>query len=106
MRFAERASDPLKRWKISDIDLEARGLYAQYGSARDAMFQATHKPYAPWNVVDFNDQRRGRLDLIRHLLDHVPDCTLEQVPLKLSPLPGKPARERFTGPVKPIRSRY
>ena len=106
VRFAERASDPLKRWKISDIDLEARGLYAQYGSARDAMFQATHKPYAPWNVVDFNDQRRGRLDLIRHLLDHVPDCTLEQVPLKLSPLPGKPARERFTGPVKPIRSRY
>ncbi|MGE0405807.1 MAG: polyphosphate kinase 2 [Candidatus Korobacteraceae bacterium] len=102
-RFAERAADPLKRWKLSPIDLKSRERYVEYGRARDAMFQATHTRRAPWHVVDFNDQRRGRLTLIRHLLDHVPDCTLPLEPLKLPPLPGKPAKERYRGPVQPIR---
>ncbi len=105
-RFAERAADPRKRWKLSPIDLAAREKYREYGRARDAMFQATHTRHAPWHVVDFNDQRRGRLTLIRHLLDHLPDLRLPESRLELPPLKGKPARERFTGPVKPIRSRY
>ena len=105
-RFKERAADPLKRWKLSAIDLEAREKYVEYGRARDAMFSATHTKFAPWYVVDFDDQRRGRLNLIRHLLDHVPDTRLPEVSFDLPPLPGKPARERFTGPVKPIRRRY
>ena len=62
-RFAERAADPLKRWKLSPIDLEARARYVEYGQARDAMFEATHTTHAPWFVVDFNDQRSGRLNL-------------------------------------------
>ena len=69
------------------------------------MFKATHTEHAPWVVVDFNDQRRGRLTLIRHLLDHVPDYRLPDEPLELPPLKGKPARERFRGPVKPLRAR-
>lgn len=105
-RFAERANDPLKRWKLSPIDLKAREKYREYGLARDAMFEATHTKWAPWTVVDFNDQRRGRLDLIRHLLDHVPDCRLPEVPMDLPPLKGKPGKERFGGGVRPIRSRY
>ena len=105
-RFAERATDPLKRWKISPIDLEARGHYVEYGLARDAMFKATHKAQAPWQLVNFNDQRRGRLDLIRHLLDQVPDYAMREEALELPPLAGKPGRERYTGPIKPIRSRY
>jgi len=105
-RFAERASDPLKRWKISPIDIEARKRYAEYGRARDAMFRATHSKRAPWFVVDFNDQCAGRLNLIRHLLDEVPDCAVPEKPLKLPRLPGKPGRERYTGPVKPIKGRY
>ena len=105
-RFAERAKDPLKRWKVSPIDLEARTRYADYGRARDAMFRATHKKHAPWFVVDFNDQRAGRLNLIRHLLDQVPDSKVDEKPLKLPPLSGKPGRERYTGPVKPIVGRY
>jgi len=105
-RFAERASNPLKRWKVSPIDLEARLRYGDYGRARDAMFRATHKRDAPWFVVNFNDQRAGRLNLIRHLLDLVPDCAVEDKPLELAPLAAKPARERFAGPVKPIRERY
>jgi polyphosphate kinase 2 len=105
-RFMERAADPLKRWKLSPIDLKARERYIEYGRARDAMFAATHTKHAPWYVVNFNDQRRGRLNLIRHLLDHVPDWRLPESPLKLPPLAGKPGQERFTGPVVPIRSRY
>jgi polyphosphate kinase 2 len=105
-RFAERAEDPLKRWKLSPIDLVAREKYRDYGTARDAMFKATHRKHAPWTVVDFNDQRRGRLTLIRHLLDHIPDCQLPTEPLTLPALKGKPARERFTGPVKPIKSAF
>jgi polyphosphate kinase len=105
-RFAERAEDPLKRWKLSPIDLEARTRYREYGRARDAMFEATHTKHAPWFVVDFNDQRRGRLNLIRHLLEHVPITRVKDAPVELPPLPGRPARERYTGPVRPIRDRY
>ena len=105
-RFAERANDPLKRWKLSPIDLVARQNYREYGEARDAMFKATHTRQAPWTVVDFNDQRVGRLNLIRHLLDHAPVTALSEHAVDLPPLPGKPVRERFRGPVKPIRSRY
>ena len=105
-RFAERATDPLKRWKLSPIDLKARTLYAAYGRARDAMFRATHRRHAPWVVVDFNDQRRGRLNLIRHLLDHVPDSRVPAQRVTLPPLPGRAGKERYTGPVRPIRNRY
>ena len=104
-RFAERAEDPLKRWKLSPIDLKARERYAEYGRARDAMFKASHVSYAPWHVVDFNDQRRGRLDLIRHLLDQVPDVRLAPEPFELPPLGHQPAKERFEGPVQPIGKR-
>jgi polyphosphate kinase len=104
-RFAERAADPLKRWKLSPIDLQARQKYDAYTTARDAMFRATHTRHAPWFAVDFNDQRRGRLGLIRHLLDHVPDHPVPETRLKLPPLKGKPRRERWSGVVKPIPSR-
>ncbi|UUX97448.1 polyphosphate kinase 2 [Aquabacterium sp. J223] len=103
-RFAERAADPLKRWKLSPIDLEARLKYAEYGRARDAMLAATHTARAPWTLVDFNDQRRGRLTLIRHLLDSLPEHEVPEAPLALPPLPDAPQRERFDGPLKPIDS--
>ena len=103
-RFAERLDDPLKRWKLSPIDLKARLKYREYGAARDAMLEATHTKSAPWTLVDFNDQRRGRLTLIRHLLDQLPDCDVPEQRIEFEPLPGPPARESFTGPLKPIPS--
>ena len=105
-RFAERAQDPLKRWKLSPIDQKSRELYEEYGRARDAMFEATHTKHAPWYVVEFDDQRLGRLNLIRHLLDLVPDSKLPNEPLELPPLASKPLKERYRGPVKPVKGRY
>lgn len=102
-RFAERRDDPLKRWKLSPIDLQARLKYAEYGRARDAMLAATHTKHAPWTLVDFNDQRRGRLVLIRHLLDHLPDTHVPDDVLEWPPLPQDPQREHFEGKLRPLR---
>ena len=105
-RFSERRLDPLKRWKLSPIDVKAREKYAEYGSARDAMFKATHGKHAPWYVVDFNDQKTGRLNLIRHLLDHLPEQAVPEQVIELPPLKGKLGKERYDGPVKPIKGAY
>ena len=102
-RFTERLRDPLKRWKLSPIDLEARQKYADYTRAREAMLKATHSAHAPWTLVDFNDQKRGRLTLIRNLLDRLPDTTIDTPKLEFPPLSGKPAKERY-GVLKPIAS--
>ena len=101
-RFAERLADPLKRWKLSPIDLKAREAYAAYGQARDEMLKATHTAQAPWALVDFNDQRRGRLTLIRHLLDQIPDQRVPEPRVDYPPLSQPPQQERFKGPLKPI----
>ncbi len=103
-RFAERLNDPLKRWKLSPVDLQARDKYAAYGLARERMLQATHKRHAPWTLVNFNDQRRGRLTLIRHLLDQLPDTALPESQIDFPMLPQALKRERFSGPLKPIKS--
>jgi polyphosphate kinase 2 len=105
-RFAERATDPLKNWKLSPIDLEARKKYVEYGKARDRMMAATHTRHAPWTIVEFNDQKRGRLNLIRHLLDRVPDTRIPVARVRLPRLVNKPARERYGGPVRPIKGKY
>ena len=102
-RFAERLDDPLKRWKLSPIDLEARQKYADYTEARQAMLKATHTEPAPWTLVDFNDQRRGRLKLIRHLLDQLPDTAVPDETIVFPPLPGEPLRETYRGKLRPIR---
>lgn len=94
-RFAERAQDPLKRYKLSPIDLQAREKYAEYTRAREAMLAATHTSHAPWTLVDFNDQRRGRLTMIRHWLGSLPWQAPDDRALKLPKLSGKPLPERY-----------
>ena len=100
-RLAERLDDPLKRWKLSPIDLAAREKYAEYTAAREAMLAATHTAWAPWTLVDFNDQKRGRLTLIRDLLDRLPDTHVEPEALEFPPLGHAPLEEQF-GVVQPI----
>ena len=101
-RFAERLADPMKQWKLSPIDLKAREKYAAYTQARKAMLEATHTRHTPWTLVDFNDQRRGRLALIRHLLDHLPDTAVPDDKIEFPQLPGPLLKERFKGAFKPI----
>lgn len=88
-RFAERAEDPMKRWKISPIDIAARAKYDDYTAARDAFFKATHTRHAPWYVVDANDQRCARLNMISHLLDALPEFKVPEEKLELPPLKRK-----------------
>ena len=102
-RFAERLKDPLKRWKLSSIDVEARRHYEAYTRAREAMLKATHTRHAPWTLVDFNDQKIGRLTLIRHLLSRIPDKNVPETKLRFPPLPDKPKKERY-GVLKPIKN--
>jgi polyphosphate kinase 2 len=101
-RFAERLVDPLKRWKLSPVDLEARKHYDDYGRARDRMLRATHTKDAPWTLVDFNDQHEGRLTLIRDLLSRLPHEEKAQPSMAIPPLPAKPLKERFRGPLRPL----
>jgi len=100
-RLKERLLDPLKRWKLSPVDLAARDKYVAYTEAREAMLAATHTPHAPWTLVDFNDQRRGRLTLIRNLLDRLPDTRCDAQEIDFKPLDHKPAHEEY-GVLKPV----
>lgn len=94
-RLRERLEDPLKRWKLSPIDLAARERYDAYTEAREAMLKATHREWAPWTLVDFNDQKRGRLTLIRDLLDRLPDTRIDPEPLDFPELGREPQRESY-----------
>ena len=66
------------------------------------MLQATHTKQAPWTLVDFNDQRRGRLAMIRHLLDAVPEHAVPEATISFPSLGHEPLKERFKGGLKPI----
>ncbi|MEO6579562.1 MAG: polyphosphate kinase 2 [Sphingomicrobium sp.] len=100
-RFAERVEDPLKRWKLSPIDQAARDKYADYTAAREAMLKATDTKWAPWTLVNFNDQKRGRLTLVRDLLDRLPETDIPDDKVDWPPLGHEPLRESF-GRLKPI----
>jgi polyphosphate kinase len=71
-RLQARVDDPRKIWKLSDMDLKSYSRWYDYARARDEMFAATDTAWAPWYVVRTDDKRRGRLNLITHLLSQVP----------------------------------
>ena len=100
-RFAERRENPLKGWKLSPVDLQSRAHYDDYTRAREAMLEATHREYAPWTLVDFNDQKRGRLTLIRDLLDRLPDTQISEADVPLPPLQMELQQERY-GLLQPL----
>lgn len=70
-RFHERRHNPLKRWKLSDIDMAALAKWDEYTAAQHEMFRFTHTPTCPWTVIRANDQRRARLEAIRSILTSV-----------------------------------
>lgn len=67
-RFALRQLDPVRRWKLSPMDLESLGRWEDYGAAKDEMFHRTDKNYAPWTIIRSNDKRRARLNAMRYFL--------------------------------------
>jgi polyphosphate kinase 2 len=82
-RFQRRVDDPLRRWKLSPMDLEARQRWVDYSRAKDAMFLHTDTPESPWYVVDADDKHRSRLNCIAHLLGRVPYQPVDQSRIKL-----------------------
>ena len=100
-RFAQRLHNPLRRWKLSPVDIAARDKYDAYTDAREEMLATTHTDFAPWTMVDFNNQQIGRLTLLRHLLDRLPDTSLPLAEIEWSELETPPGKERF-GVLHPI----
>jgi polyphosphate kinase 2 (PPK2 family) len=102
-RFEARLNNPRRRWKLSPVDTESRTRYQAYTEARERMLEATHTPWAPWTLVDFNDQNVGRLTLLRDLLDRLPDTKLPYPDINWPKLKHEPLREQF-GVLRPIPS--
>ena len=105
LRFSNRLNNPMKRWKLSPIDTKARLHYDDYTSAREAMLKATHTDFAPWTLIEFNDQQVGRLTLLRDFLDRVPDTALPFPQIEWPPLDHEPSKERYRvlEPITPFR---
>ena len=86
-RFRGRLDDPLRQWKLSPMDLESITHWEDYSRAKDEMFVHTDIPEAPWHVVESEDKRRARVNMITHLLSTVPYHQVRQPDLKLPPRP-------------------
>ena len=87
-RFRSRLDDPMRRWKLSPMDLESITRWEEYSQAKDMMFVHTDIPEAPWFVVESADKRRARINMIAHLLSTVPYHAIKPRPLNL---PSRPA---------------
>ncbi|MFI5286025.1 MAG: polyphosphate kinase 2 [Candidatus Dormibacteria bacterium] len=99
-RFHIRLTDPLKQWKLSQIDLESRLRWVEYSRAKDIMFVHTDTPESPWYVVEADDKQRARLNCFAHLLSKVPYKDVIQTPLTLPP------RQSDEGYVRPSLDTY
>jgi polyphosphate kinase 2 len=94
-RFQGRIDDPTKRWKLSPMDLQSRARWVEYSMAKDKMFAHTDIKQAPWHVVNGDDKKRARLNVIRHFLSLIPYEDLTPEPIILPP------RQPDSGYVRP-----
>jgi polyphosphate kinase len=99
-RLEERIHDPRKTWKLTPMDLKSYSRWYDYSRARDEMFEATDTPWAPWWVVDSNDKRRARLNVISHLLAQIP---YERIAGPKVKLPPRQKAGDYVEPDKPMR---
>jgi polyphosphate kinase 2 len=97
-RFRSRETDPMRQWKLSPMDLESLTRWEDYSRAKDEMFVHTDIPESPWLVVESDDKRRARINMIAHLLSSIPYEQVERPKLKL------PKRPPPTGYVRTPRS--
>lgn len=94
-RFQDRINDKTKRWKLSEMDLEARSRWMEYSKAKDIMFQYTDTASSPWYVIESDIKRNARVNCIAHLLDFIPFKEIEHKKLVL------PERQENEGYVRP-----
>lgn len=99
-RFRSRLHDPLRRWKLSDMDLLSISKWEDYSRAKDDMFVHTDTVVAPWYVVDSEDKKRSRLNVIAHLLSSIP--YEHRTPPKVH-IPARPAHDGY---VRPPREQF
>ena len=97
-RFVERMANPIKRWKLSSMDLEARRHWVEYSKCKDLMLKFTDRKRTPWYIVDADNKKRARLNCITHLLHQVPYKDLHPVQLEL------PQRQADSGYRRPRKS--
>jgi polyphosphate kinase 2 len=93
-RFQDRVDDPMRRWKLSPMDLESITRWEDYSRAKDEMLVHTDIPEARWYVVDSDDKRRARLNMIAHLLSTIPYYDVARPPLELPQRPPSRGYER------------
>jgi polyphosphate kinase 2 len=99
-RLESRIDDGRKIWKLSPMDLLSYSRWYDYSRARDDMFKATDTDFAPWYVVDSNDKRRARLNLITHLLDRIP---YKKAPREKVKLPKRQKAKGYREPDHPYK---
>jgi polyphosphate kinase 2 len=99
-RLESRIDDPRKVWKLSDMDLKSYSRWYDYSRARDAMFLASDTEWAPWFIADTNDKKRGRLNIISHLLSQIPYKPLAPPDVKL---PKRQGARGYGEPELPLR---
>ena len=99
-RLESRIDDPRKIWKLTDMDLKSYSRWYDYSRARDAMFAATDSGWAPWYIAHTDDKKRGRLNVISHLLSQIPYEPL--VPRDIT-LPKRRGAGGYTEPDVPLR---
>jgi len=98
-RFASRLRDPMRQWKLSPMDLESITRWEDYSRAKDEMLVHTDIPEAPWYVVEGDDKRRARLNMIHHLLSTIPYFGATRPPLEL---PKRPASKGYERPPREL----
>jgi polyphosphate kinase 2 len=99
-RLQDRVDDPRKIWKLSPMDLKSYSRWYDYSRARDDMFAATDVPHAPWYVVSSDDKRRARLNVINHILKHVPYKAMPREKIKF---PKRQKRSGYRDPQYPYK---
>ena len=102
-RFRARIDDPLRQWKLSNMDLPSRAKWYQYSMARDAMLKATDTRFAPWHIVRSDDKKRARLNTIAHLLKLIPHKKLDREKVKL---PNRSKKHAYDDEASLARRRF
>jgi len=99
-RLRSRLTDPMRNWKLSPMDLDSVARWEEYSRAKDEMFVQTDTAESPWYVVEAEDKRRARINMMAHLLSTIPYTDVERTPLSL------PARPKAVNYVRPPRELF